>query len=730
MRKGAHGLDRVGSAGLDSKVPVSLAPLSSQPSRPQGSPDPRPAAVPDLRALFAEGDRRNRRVGALVELVAALERATDLTSRLDALEALFTWIKQRDNGVPLPVGEVGAPAELRRLIVVLALCEKAPALREILGRTLGHVLAETEGLPLFAEAGLPNDRGIVDETADRIARRLLPRPRDEHQLSRLLGRLFPRERDVAWLDGVPPDVFARLHEILGGEDAAEPLVVSMGEAMGLIAARVQTLGLSEAMRARQRSAPLRQSPFFRLPRSTDALLENLHVPATAIDAERAFRADVAACREATTEVLAELENTGVSVDVVYSIDVITRSLERMELLLSVLKAAPGPERSVATHRLLAALAKARLQDRSLRELARENLRLLARKIVERAGRTGEHYITSSRAEWFGMLASAAGGGVLTAGTAALKISVAAAHFPLFVEGALSGLNYSVSFIAILMFGFTLATKQPSMTAAALAGAMHESRGGSRIEDVASLIVRTIRSQLAAATGNVGVVAVTAVAFDLFWRWRTGAAFMVLEKADATLASFHPLRSGTIFYASLTGVILWLSSIIGGWCENFTVYRRLPQAISEHRWGRVLGRGFMAAVARFVARNASGYGGSIALGFMLGMTPVFGKFFGLPIDVRHVTLSTGTLALAGVTLGKPVLMDPRLWWAAAGIGVIFVCNLGVSFLLALTVAMRARSVSSHDRALIFKAVVRRFFRNPGAFFLPPKAGEPPGASRGH
>ena len=29
-------------------------------------------------------------------------------------------------------------------------------------------------------------------------------------------------------------------------------------------------------------------------------------------------------------------------------------------------------------------------------------------------------------------------------------------------------------------------------------------------------------------------------------------------------------------------------------------------------------------------------------FMLGMTPSIGHFFGLPLDVRHVTLSTGTL----------------------------------------------------------------------------------------
>ena len=60
---------------------------------------------------------------------------------------------------------------------------------------------------------------------------------------------------------------------------------------------------------------------------------------------------------------------------------------------------------------------------SILALVRANMQLLARKIIERAGQTGEHYITVSRGEYWKMLASAGGGGVLTAGTAALKFFV-------------------------------------------------------------------------------------------------------------------------------------------------------------------------------------------------------------------------------------------------------------------------------------------------------------------
>lgn len=43
-----------------------------------------------------------------------------------------------------------------------------------------------------------------------------------------------------------------------------------------------------------------------------------------------------------------------------------------------------------------------------------------------------------------------------------------------------------------------------------------------------------------------------------------------------------LHSGTVFYAALTGVLLWLSSLGAGWLENWIVYRRLPEALAKHR----------------------------------------------------------------------------------------------------------------------------------------------------
>jgi site-specific recombinase len=113
-------------------------------------------------------------------------------------------------------------------------------------------------------------------------------------------------------------------------------------------------------------------------------------------------------------------------------------------------------------------------------------------VIERAGRTGEHYVTSSRREYWRMLGSAAGGGVITAGTAIGRFLIKWGQFPLFVDGALSSLLYAGSFLLIQFLGFTLATKQPSMTAAALAGTIRDQAGPDRLTDLVALIARISR----------------------------------------------------------------------------------------------------------------------------------------------------------------------------------------------------------------------------------------------
>jgi len=329
-----------------------------------------------------------------------------------------------------------------------------------------------------------------------------------------------------------------------------------------------------------------------------------------------------------------------------------------------------------------------------------------------------------------MLGSAAGGGVLTCGTAVAKFLVKWGHFALFLDGLLSSFVYAGSFVIMQLVGFTLATKQPSMTAAALAGTIRDRAGPGRLDELVPLIARIARSQFAAAVGNVSAVIVTALGFDFVWQRMTGKAFLDAATSTTVVASFDPLGSGTIFFAALTGVLLWVSSLAAGWFENWVVYRRLPEAIEHHRYGKRVGQKRMAKIARFLEREAAGFGGSVALGFLLGLLPAFAKFFGLPLDVRHITLSTGSLTLAISSVGIDGVGVHAFVSAVVGIAIIGLLNFGVSFALALVVALRARDVAGGERKTLPGAVLRRFLRRPLEFFYPPRDAGPPAATQQH
>ena len=133
---------------------------------------------------------------------------------------------------------------------------------------------------------------------------------------------------------------------------------------------------------------------------------------------------------------------------------------------------------------------------------------------------------------------------------------------------------------------------------------------------------------------------------------------------------------------------------------------------------------MKRAADLFARNASGWATNVSLGFLLGMTPAIGRFTGLPFDVRHVTLNTGILAIAGSSLGAGWYAEGWFLRAITGIGVMFVLNLSVSFACSLLNAARAYDVPREELLGILRRIARRSFRSPLEFVRPPRAGGPP------
>jgi site-specific recombinase len=679
-----------------------------------------------LLSLFPREVHANRSLQTLASLLDDFNRAGTLHARLDGLVALYDWLRRSDNRIPelhRDAAFAQSGPEWRRELVWVSILEASPELRDRYQAGIAAILEETDAVSLFAQSGLPTDRGLLSETVDRFFNIVLPAPREETDLAKLFLRLFPTPKEVDRFFSQTPEQLKELACQIAPVDIPEAWDrpnAALRDAFYLLAARAQGLGLSENLRIRGQGGPVQHSPFHRLMRTTDTLLRAVEEKESVAQAAQDWKSAVADCRAELQAIVNHLDARGVNLDVVYALDVIEQSLKRMELISGILVSQPGQPKLITSLRLLRDVIRGRLNDRSLTGLANSSFRLLAKKIVEWAGKTGEHYVTNNREEYRQMWYAAFGGGILTVGTAAIKMMVTHHGLPLFVEGFLAGLNYAVSFVLMHIFHLALATKQPSMTGAALASIVHRCQDQSRIDELVSYVQRIVRSQLAAAFGNIIAVGVGAVVFSIIWKKTFGAPFLPVETAEYAVKSMNPIASGTIFFAILTGVILWLSSLAGGWIENWAVYHQLPRAIAEHRLGSAFKQDTMQKFSEAFARNVAPWGGSIVLGFMLGMTPSVGHFFGLPLDVRHVTLSTGTLALGITARGPEVLGKGALIWAVLGIAVTFVMNLGVSFYLALRLALKAQDVSSTENREILRTLWRRFWSAPRQFFFPARA----------
>lgn len=712
-----------------SETPI---PFSTQPV--ETAPDARPSVRQEVLAFFGTTSADNPTRLALADHLQDFAAADSLGDRLDAWLRLIHWTRV---GTSHSLEILGARMRWKEAYLywelLLDVLEQVPSVRSQVQDAFGRIIQETDAVNLIGEAGLPCDRGFLVELGDRLISKLLPKVRNDRDLTHLLQRQYRSATEVKWLGQLSPRMACRiLKALVPQEDSqvAASLRPAFADGFRLLAIRVEAQGLSEKLRARsRRPCSIPDSPFYRLARSSEQLVRLWQEKLDLDECAAGWRDAMTDCQNEIRWIRRQLEVTGVSVDIVYGLEVLRHCLRRMGAMVDIMVARDDLPHAEAIHAFLTTLVEASLHECSLTHLFEANTRLLHRKIVDRSGATGEHYIAQDRQEYRHIWVAAAGGGVLTAFTAAGKMFIFGLGLAPFMAGFGYGVNYAVSFLLMQTFGLMLATKQPAMTAATLATIMREQPGSSRLDHIVDQIAKITHSQIAAAVSNVVVVSVAAYALDALWRLLTGHPILALDTAAHVYDTLSPLGSGTVVFAALTGVILWLSSIVGGWAENWAVYHRLPSAIAEHAAGnRAFGAERMRRWADGLARNIAGWGTNVSLGMMLGMTPAIGSFFGIPLDVRHVTLSSGTLALAMASLDAEWYGQGRLIYAVAGVSTMFVLNLGVSFLLSLMTALRAYEFPRSEVTELLRRLLKRLITSPGDFVLPPKAARPSSGSQ--
>ncbi|MBC7414636.1 MAG: site-specific recombinase [Herminiimonas sp.] len=587
--------------------------------------------------------------------------------------------------------------------------------RRVVQATLHKTLREAVGPELFAGTGLPREPAFFSELVVRIVRKAFPLPPAHHDLSTLFTAMFPDPSDADWLLGLDHQTLTRLWRLCADEGIAYGYLQQVDEALLYLVTTIVAVGVSPAFRQRlEPKGPLQATPFMALRRELETYLQG--APDNDI-ALRSVRMLIAVCQAQTDRIYAHLDEHGVSVGLVYHLQRMRAQLARMSRLIDLRAAQNSDRGSSQAQALLVDLINAHHHRASVRGLMRRSFALLARKMVERNADHGEHYIARDRTEYRVMFQAACIGGFFTAFTALLKGLIAGAGLARFFEGLFASLNYSVSFITMTALGGVLATKQPAVTAPALASKMGELDTVDGLRSLMLEVAWLLRSQAAAVFGNLFAVIPTMAVICVAYFYAAGTPLMNPAKAHASLQSLSILGLTPVF-AAFTGVLLWLASLAAGFADNWFALHRLREALTHHRrLVHAVGATRAARCGDWVENNLAGLVGNVSLGLLLGMTPVLAGFFGLPLDVRHVTLSTATLTESVVTLGWLAFAGREFWLAAAGIFLIGLLNVGVAFACALTLALRAREVPARIRRLVFRAVLRRFTASPHAFLFP-------------
>ncbi len=612
------------------------------------------------------------------------------------LEPLLRWLLQA-SPIHSVDGEARRTTRLRRLQAALV----DRGLEAFLSEEWNHASA----IRLLAETGLPDRTSLVGESFLRLVDRIIPRLDPEGDLYALLDRLDLNEADAIWIESLPADLSAAWGSLV---DPPREIWV---QAARLLAHRAAAVGLSRDLLSLDSAGSDADSPFFNLTRAVRERAERPEAP----DARLAWEHCHAECARALDQAHDRIEDRGVSTDLVFRLELLKAQLDRIAKLLSFVS---GDGDGVA---FTAELVRGSASQHGLVSLMRTTVKRLARKVVEHTGDTGEHYIARSRREWWAMAWSAAGGGMLTAGTALLKYGFTALPLAPLLLGLSLTANYTLSFCLMQVLGFTLASKQPAMTAAALARALETGENQRREVDLVSAITRT---QVIATIGNVFAAIPTALLISALWWWFTGHAPFGPETALHGLHANHPFQGWTLVFAAMTGGLLWLSSLATGWAANWSAYRRLPEALAQsHRIRVLVGVPRAEALGRFVHRHISGFIGYLVLGALLVFVPMAFAFMGIHLEVRHVTLQAAALALASASLWvQGTLPWWDVVWGLLGIALIGTVNFAVSFALALWTALRARDLSGRNRRRLWWGLLRAFNRQPGRFLLPPKTGD--------
>ena len=617
-----------------------------------------------------------------------------------------------------------------RLHVLCYLLTSQPRYAAALRHYLFAIISTRKIVHLFTDTGITLSESFWDATWQRLMYKILPPLTNDEYLRDVFGTIFNHDDDHIWINGVDEKVWFNLINAINFKVRPslnlDTILNELLSAVQVLSYRISAIGLEpELVRncpdiERYESAFLRQNNEVNdyVTEYRDWLVDFAKVHRDSQHIEVLL----AQCEEVVIKIQHTAARQGVSISLTRLLLRVTQSITRLRNLLSFIEAiestAPNSQQVMQIgFRLFKELVYFDNRKYSLSDLMGTSTNLLTMQVTEHAGRSGEHYVASTRSEWWTMLRSASGAGFIVGFMSIIKIVASKLLLAPFGYAFLYSMNYSMGFMLVHILHCTIATKQPAMTAALIAKSLDQSK--QNLDDLCELVVQVCRTQFIAILGNISIAIPTAFAIAWAIYFLTGHHFVDPDKALHLLKDINPIESLSLFHAAIAGVCLFLSGLISGYYDNKSSYNRIPERLlqlSGMQW--LFGVERWQRMTTYIGNNLGALAGNFFFGIMLGSIGQIGVILGLPIDIRHITFSSANFAIALAGLKNQLTWE---MWAISlsGILAIGVVNLAVSFSLALFVAMRSRQVSFDQSGQLISLLWKRLIKHGRDFFFPPR-----------
>ncbi|QDP86478.1 recombinase [Chryseobacterium sp. SNU WT5] len=408
---------------------------------------------------------------------------------------------------------------------------------------------------------------------------------------------------------------------------------------------------------------------------------------------------------------------GISSKINQSLLKIRQQLERMSDILSVMVFDKEEDVLKNSKKLFFKILEYKSHKNNLVELFSDSTTLKSHLITNHTAETGSHYITSSKKDYLNMFLRSSGGGVIVGALCVLKLLYGYIPGSDFSHAFLYAFNYAMGFVMIYLMNYVLATKQPAMTAATMAKVLSEGENTKKnYVDFAHLVSRLFRSQFIAFMGNVllafPIALMIIYGMDVFFAQNFAA-----EKSAKMLNELDPFQSKAIFHACIAGFFLFISGIIAGNVANSSVFYHIPKRIEKNPFlNYFFAQSVAKGLSKYYAKNWAGIISNFWFGVFLGVIGPVGLFFGLDLDIRHITFASGNFALG--LYGADFSVTAKTFWIAFfTVFLIGFFNFAVSFGLSMILAFRSRKVNFGEVKEIYREIINYFMKNPLRFFLP-------------